>query len=68
MLKVTALGSGRATVLDHAVVLKETLEDLSMTLLGHRLQEILVTEVEETLGEAGLSLLPTLEMWPCLLR
>lgn len=68
MLKVTALGRVRATVLDHTVVLKETSGDLRMTLLGHRLQEILVTDVEETLGEAGLSLLPTLEMWPCLLR
>jgi hypothetical protein len=32
-----------------------TLEDLRVTLLGHRLQESMVTEVEETLGEAGLS-------------
>lgn len=68
MLKGNSITKVESHCLDHDVVLMKTLEDLRMTLLGRRLQEITVTEAEETLGEAGLSLLPTLAMWPCSLR
>lgn len=53
--RVAASGRLRTNSLGQGVVLKDDLEDLSMTLLGHRSHEGGMKEDGETLGEAGLA-------------